>query len=214
MTAVYFVLLQQNPFSLGVTAASLHTPNIQTLSKQLPSETTQVLKKFRSFERNIYNSNEKSLTTNYDGERVLNGNMFDIVVKEKPIVIDNFDVHTASNVIISYMVWMREGSYITHELSPTNWYVVGCGEAQGYGISFPTSLNPINEVLLDPSSVRGLYITFERRNDESVDGYMIYGVGTQSGSVNVQNEDLQILVGTANTFLFGVYFNHRYVDSI
>ena len=49
---------------------------------------------------------------------------------------------------------------------------------------------------------------------ESIDGYMIYGVGTQSGSVNVQNEDLQILVGTANTFLFGVYFNHRYVDSI
>ena len=210
MTAVYFVLLQQNPFS----TASLHTPNIQTLSKQLPSETTQVLKKFRSIERNIYNVNEKSLTTNYDGERVLNGNMFDIVVKEKPIVIDNFDVHTASNVIISYMVWMREGSYITHELSPTNWYVVGCGEAQGYGISFPTSLNPINEVLLDHSSVRGLYITFERRNDESIDGYMIYGVGTQSGSVNVQNEDLQILVGTANTFLFGVYFNHRYVDSI
>jgi len=121
--------------------------------------------------------------------------MFDIVIKEKPIVIDTFDVHTASNVILSYMVWMREGSYMNHELSPTYWFVVGCGEAQGYGVSVPTSLNPINEVLLDPSSIIGLYLTIRRQNDESIDGYMIYGVGAQSGSVHVQNEDLQILVG-------------------
>ena len=182
----------------------------QTLLQELLPET----KELRNIERNVENANEKSLTTNYDGERVLNGNMFDIVIKEKPIVIDNFDVHTASNVIFSYMVWMREGSYMNHELSPANWYVVGCGEAQGYGVSVPTSLNPINEVLLDPSSMFGLYLTFRRQNDESIDGYMIYGVGTQSGSVHVQNEDLQILVGSANTYLFGVYFNHRYVNRI
>ena len=149
ITAFHFVLLRQSFFSLDVTAISLRTSNRQTLIQELPPETIELL----SIERYIENINEKSLTTNYDGERALNGNMFDIVVKEKPIVIDNFDVHSASNAILSYMVWMREGSYMTHELSSTNWYVVGCGEAQGYGISFPTSLNPINEVLLDPSSV-------------------------------------------------------------
>ena len=78
----------------------------QTLLQELLPET----KELRNIERNVENANEKSLTTNYDGERVLNGNMFDIVIKEKPIIIDNFDVHTASNVIFSYMVWMREGS--------------------------------------------------------------------------------------------------------
>ena len=206
----HFVLLRQSFFLLDVTAISLRTSNRQTLTQELPPETIELY----SIERYLENINENSLTTNYDGERALNGNMFDIVVKEKPIVIDNFDVHSASNAILSYMVWMREGSYMTHELSSAGWYVVGCGEAQGYGMTFPTLLNPINEVLLDPSSVMGIYITFRRKNDESIDGYMIYGVGTQSGLVYVQNEDLQILVGTANTYLFGVYFNHRYVNRI
>jgi len=88
------------------------------------------------------------LRTTFDGGIGQSGNIFDLEAKGTPIAILEYDVHTVTNVVESFEIWNKEGSYLGYEESYEGWKMIGCGEVIGEGYGKRTPL-PVRISILE-----------------------------------------------------------------
>ncbi len=141
-----------------------------------------------------------SITTGFDGGNSYNGNMFDVAVGPKNLLITGFDVNV-DPVLVTINVYTREGSYLGYETNPADWTLRSSSTVTGNGEDNPTHFDLATPFLLTAGGSYGFYVTIF----DQLDSYMYY----TDGSGTYSNADVQLDLGIGVGGLFSQVFEPR-----
>ena len=144
-------------------------------------------------------------TMQFDNEGV--GNMFDIFAF-RDISIHELDIHTAAEQTYFVAIYIKSGSYIGTANDPSRWTQVTYVSVTGRGSNMrtPLPLSAFEPINIPGESTQGFYVTLV----ESIGGLLCLNANNnEAGSVFASTDDMEILIGTGNDYLFGQVFGVR-----
>jgi PEP-CTERM motif-containing protein len=140
-------------------------------------------------------ANAASITTLFASNNGQDGNMFDLVVATKPLLVTSFDLNLDAGQY-TLELYKKSGTWVGSETNPAAWTFVGTAGVTSGAANSPTPAN-FPDFVIPANSTTALYVT-------TVSGGMEYTNGTQVGNVAASNADLQILEGSGIGYPFGV----------
>jgi hypothetical protein len=140
-------------------------------------------------------ANAASLTTLFASNNGQDGNMFDVVVAAKPLVITSLDVNLSVGQY-SLELYKKSGTWVGSETNPAAWTLVGTlSNVTSSGLNLPTPAN-FPDFIIPANSTTAFYVT-------TPTGGIEYTNGTSVGLVAASNSDLKILEGCGIGYPFG-----------
>lgn len=150
-----------------------------------------------------YESQINEITTTFDYNSGQDGNMFDVIMKEKDIVVHELHLHCKTKKHETLEIWMKNGTYQGYEQNNTAWTNLYNGTTiRCKGGGKPTIFE--HAILMERGKTYGYYIT-----SSTIDPKILYTTGTQIGRTFVSNEHMDITEGTGNMYPFGFSFGPR-----
>ena len=140
-----------------------------------------------------------------DGQNVQCGNMFDVYAKLK-ITIQNLAIHTyTAQVQEQVSVYTKFGTFVGYEGTAQAYFWILQGtysiESRGFGSYTPLG-DAFEPLVLQAGETWGFYITLHSEN-------MVYSMGTDVGSIFIQDAGLTIHEGIGLAYPFGKMYMPR-----
>jgi len=149
----------------------------------------------------VHSSGNRSLTTTFNSNTNLRGNMFDVTAVNSVTVL-SFDGNFGSTS--NFAIYFRAGTHVGFEQSSASWTLIGTATnvaSNGNGVPSPIPI-PVG-ITIPAGQTYAFYIT-------TTNGLNInYAYGTAVGNVSAQDANLIIREGTANNYPFGSIFQPR-----
>ena len=155
-------------------------------------------------------SNEILTTMLYDNEGV--GYMFDIFAF-RDISIYELDIHTSSQETYTVAIYTKIGSYLGASFDYQAWTEMTNIDILGKGPNMRTPIpsNAFSPISVPSESTRALYVTLV----QSIGGLLCLNADeSERGRVYTRTDDIALLVGTGNDYLFGTEFGVRVFNGV
>ncbi len=142
----------------------------------------------------------ENLTTLFDSEYAVGGNMFDVVALNDVVIQSFAGNYSPGNHTVE--IWHRPSSYAGFESSANGWSLKSTSSITSAGSNLPTSIPATHTIKVPKGETHAFYITAQTAVQE-------YDAGTLVGSILAADSNLQILEGAAIGYPFGTKYDPR-----
>ncbi len=138
------------------------------------------------------------------------GITFDIVAKANPIEVDKIITYITSNGADSIRLFTTNGSGLNKLANKAEWT-----EQVGYTLgtsldNLPNSLTPVSKLTINAGDTLGIYIAINQPNSQTgSESRILYRDNSSYGSILSEDQNIQILSGTATLALFNSILEPR-----
>jgi hypothetical protein len=151
----------------------------------------------------------ESITTKLQGDKVSNGNMFDVQAMVD-LNITQFHIHTDDEGSMRVSIWTKEDTYKGYRGREFGWTkVMDNVLIEGMGMDSFTPVPPLdNPIVLAKGARQAFYISLDENHK------LRYSDGDSEGEESDSNNELRIYEGIGVQYLFDVAYSPRIWNGI